>query len=168
MTLVTHTALSSNHYNIVGLVDQSVQRSSISMRNSVIDLRSKNKMAVSELETVIVNYGMLVQIRNWLTVRLLIDISAVFVLYISLVHFTASARYDTQYTVLIFGFFLVVQSSSMYTVGKYNKHIQSLEFVNNVNTRLVVRISKWKPSEDVFMTSVVAILVLLTNVVFRR
>jgi hypothetical protein len=168
MCLLTHTSLASNHYNIVDLIDQSLQRSSISVKNSVIDLRSKHKVQVSELETVIMNYKMLIEIRNWLTIRFVIDICTVFVLYISLVKYSSTiAAIERDYTVLIFGFFLMVQSTSMYTVGQFNKHILSLEHLHNVNTRLVVRIFKWKPSEEVFMSSVVSIFVILTNVIFR-
>ena len=168
MCFLSHTAVASNHYNIVDMMDQSLQRSSISMKNSIIDFRSKNKVSASELETVILNYKNLVKVRKWLTLRISIDVIAIFVLYLSLVMFYADAQKDPGYTILIFGFFLVLQSTSMYTVGQFNKRIHSLEHLNNVHTRLMVRISKWKPSEEVFMSSVFSILVILINVMFNR
>jgi uncharacterized membrane protein (Fun14 family) len=168
MSVLSHTAVASNHYNIVDLLDQSLQRSSISLKDSVIDFRSKNKVSASELETVILNYKKLVRVRKWLTLRIGIDVLAVFALYLSLVSYYHDAQYDPGYTVLIFGFFLLLQSTSMYTVGQFNKLIHSLEHLNNVHTRLMVRISKWKPSEEVFMSSVFGILVILINVIFNK
>lgn len=167
MCVLSHTAVASNHYSIVDMLDQSLQRNSISLKNSVIDFRSKNKASATELETVILNYKKLVQVRNSLTLRIAIDVIAVFILYLSLVSYYADAQNHPGYTVLIFGFFLLLQSTSMYT-GQFNKLIHSLEHLNNVHTRLMVRISKWKPSEEVFMSSVFGILVILVNVIFQK